>query len=249
MVNKLQKIFGSTGPTGSISVFGSKKDGSLIYTDDVEYIQSLPAWVNGMKGALIDDTKPTLQDLNAILYTLSYQNAYSQQSGIPAYHASEEYFIGCIVSYSSVGNNSHGGVYTLFISKTDNNIGNALTDEDHWQVYHSNYVKSIGASLSYVVTNTDWFLIWEIAAAESGSSIVLPDPTKNKGREIWILIKISPPYNILLTVTGGSTVLMQDTDGFVLIPPAISSNVLFYDPSLRLLCTGVKWISTKYSRT
>ena len=239
MTNKIQKIFGATGPTGSIAVFGSKKAGSVVYSNDVETIQSLPSWANGMQGALIDDTKPTLQDLNAILYTLTYQNAYAQQNGIPAYHASEEYFIGCIVSYSSVGDNGHGGVYSLFISKTDNNIGNALTDRDHWQVYHSNYVKSIGTEQVYTVINTDWFLIWDLSYAEYGASIILPLPSKNTGREIWIKSG-SENYDILITVEGGSTVLMLDIDDNISTAPFIDA-----DGSLRFLSNGVKWIASK----
>jgi len=234
MTNGIQKIFGLTGPTGSISVFGSKKDDSLIYTNDVETIQSLPAWTNGMQGALIDDTKPTLQDLNAILYTLTYQNAYSQQNGIPAYIATEEYFIGSIVSYSGIGSKGYGGFYSLFVSKTDNNINNALTDEVYWTLLHSNYVRSVYQFAE--VNNKDWFLIFNIGTATYLPELLLPDPSNNSGREIWYKYGTTG-INVTLSVIGDTHVLSIDcADG--------SDPVVSAGKSVRLLCNGINWIAT-----
>lgn len=237
--NRLQKIFGATGSTGSISIFGSKKIGTPIYSNDLDDIQSLSAWDNGFSSALIDGTKPTLQDLNAIFYALTYQNSYQQCYGIPTYLTTQEYFIGSIVRVS--GTIGTGTYIDLFISRTDHNINNALSSVTHWQLLWSNKFRSIGSSQSYTVTYDDWFLSWDLGAAQAGATITLPVPTFCPGREIWIkYVNGSVGVSIAVNVSGGGNVLMIDgTDG-----TSIVSCTIRYTTSIRLISNGEIWVSS-----
>ena len=241
IINTIQKIFGSTGPTGSISIFGSKKAGSPIYSNNLDDIQSLNAWTNGFSDALIDGTKPTLQDLNAILYLLTYQNMYSQQRGIPEYDPLQEYFIGSIISVHGTAPGGSGSYWSLYCSKSNNNIGFTISDTTYWQLLYSNQIRSIGTTTPYTVTSTDWFLIWDLAAAQSGAGIILPSPSLCPGREIWIkYTNGSLGVVITVTATGGSSVLMMDSNG---VDPAAACTIR-YTNSIRLLSNGTNWISS-----
>lgn len=197
--NIRQRIFGSTGPTGSISVFGSLNSGSPTYSILPEQIESLAAWLNGWDGALIDGTKPTLQDMNALFYSLTYQNAYDQQFSIPGWDDQTEYFIGSIVQ---------DGAGTIYVSNVNNNINNALTDVNYWFNLLSTNVTTIPSGASgYNVLNSDAFIILNEDPATDTKNLYLPAPSGNQGR----IITIRSTYNNIMNyfrigVTGGGAI-------------------------------------------
>lgn len=91
---KYQKIFGgSLTPTGNISVYGTKKEGNVSYSDNLDLIQS-NNWLLGMIGGTSQDKAPYLQDLNGIFYTITKQLAYIFQAGISEWNSQTEYVAG-----------------------------------------------------------------------------------------------------------------------------------------------------------
>jgi hypothetical protein len=120
-----QKIFGDdVVAQDNHCQFGSLKAGTVVYSKDPFVIQGLAAWGTGWKGATVNNQAPVLQDLNAFSYLMSRQLAYLFQSGVSEYDSGTTYYQN---SYCASGG-------ALYISKTDNNLGNALTNSAHWKL-------------------------------------------------------------------------------------------------------------------
>ena len=117
----LQKIFG--GNSSDIVQFGSRAANSTLYTQDVGLIQSLSAWTAGWRSALIAK-EASLQDQDAVNFVTTSQLAYLFQEGMPEYDASTTYYTNSIVKKN--------GTTQLYVSLTDNNIGNPLADTANW---------------------------------------------------------------------------------------------------------------------
>lgn len=125
ITRKLQKIFGgSLTPTNNIAQFGSLKAGSIAYDDDPDVIQDLSAYDNGWAAAVVNNNAPALQDRNALDYLFSRQIAYIGQAGVAEYSADVTYYTG------SLATDGNGIIYR---SIDDDNVGNALSDNDYWQ--------------------------------------------------------------------------------------------------------------------
>lgn len=118
---KSAKLFAenAAAAAGGLAQFGSLAAGTPNYSTDPDVIQALAAYANGWSAAVLGTKSPALEDRNALDYLLSYQQAYIMQHGIPEWLDTETYYIG---SFASVG-------YALYVSKTDNNIGNNPTTD------------------------------------------------------------------------------------------------------------------------
>lgn len=120
--------FGADGPTDDFAEFGSQTAGTPLKTKDVAVIQSLDAWNNGWKDAIIAANKaPFLEDMNALFYVHSYMMAYVLQEGVAEWDNNTTYYIGSIVKKV--------GTTELYGSKTDNNVSNTLpvqVDDANW---------------------------------------------------------------------------------------------------------------------
>lgn len=157
MASKLTRytalLFGSGAGTNQMAEFGSlaagtpdRFNGSTI-TPTI--IQSLSNFLNGWFDAVVDGNAIAMEDLNSICYLFAYQVAYLMQAGVAEYDASTEYFIGSLCS--------SGGL--LFVSLTDNNIGNALTSSANWSSQGGNFRTTtanevIGQNDSFIRMNT-----------------------------------------------------------------------------------------------
>lgn len=133
ITRKTAKVFGATAtPTGidpEIGQFGSAKAGTYIGTDDIDLIQSLPAWSKGWINAVTPTQQfPALPEMTGVHKVLSYQEAYLLQEGIAEYDAQTTYYTNSICK----GLNSDN-LISLYKSLIDNNIGNSLTDTTKWQ--------------------------------------------------------------------------------------------------------------------
>lgn len=123
----IQKIFARNRlGTTDVGRFGSFAGGSAQYASNAIEAQIGAHWENGWADAVNTNDAPTLEDMNAVHYALSQQIAYMLQRGIPEWSASEEYHQNCFVS--------SGG--SLYRSKTDNNLNNALTNNTHWELFN-----------------------------------------------------------------------------------------------------------------
>lgn len=121
---KAQLIFGgSLLAADNIAKFGSLKAGAAEYSLDPAEIQTA-AFLNGWAQAVVNNSAPCLQDMNALFYLLSYQAAYAMQTGVPEWNATTVYYIG------SVANDGTGKLYR---SITDGNTNHALTVATYWE--------------------------------------------------------------------------------------------------------------------
>lgn len=127
-------IFGSGVPaSGNVAQPGSTKAGSTVYSQDPTTLQALAAWANGLTSQLIDTSggqnSQVLEELNGILFVLTYQLAYLKQAGVAEWDPTVPYFI----SSFAVGSDGK-----LYVSKTNSNINNDPTaDATNWQTFAS----------------------------------------------------------------------------------------------------------------
>jgi hypothetical protein len=125
-------IFGASGPTDDFEKFGSARAGAPIKTKDIPTIQQLAAWATGLKAGIITDNRaPFLESMNAILYLVSFMQAYMFQEGLPEWDSQTTYYTGSIVKKA--------GTRELYISRTDNNLNQALptkTDNASWTYFN-----------------------------------------------------------------------------------------------------------------
>ena len=137
---KYQKIFGgSLTPTGNISVYGTKKEGNVSYSDNLDVIQS-NNWLLGMIGGTSQDKAPYLQDLNGIFYTITKQLAYIFQAGIPEWESQTEYF----ANKSFV---SYGG--DIYVATQNNTNEQPSANSSYWQTLKSFYIGTYTNTKTY----------------------------------------------------------------------------------------------------
>jgi len=117
------KIFASNPNSATqVSTFLTAKNPTPDYSSDPNAIQNS----NYDKGWLAkgNDNLPQVEDMNGVMYSESYKNAYLYQMGIAEWNATDEY---CINSFCQVN-----GV--LYKSLVDLNIGNNPTsDDEKWE--------------------------------------------------------------------------------------------------------------------
>lgn len=132
-----QKIFGSTGGVGEFGAFGSDSLGSVVTTKNLETIQSLAPFLQGLFAATNNANEPPrIQDLNGLFLLLTSQLGYLFQNGIPEWSASQEY-------YATVSYCQRSGVIYRSVTGTDGspnlNIDPATDDGTHWEAGDSYY--------------------------------------------------------------------------------------------------------------
>lgn len=121
------KLFGGNAPLGEIGQFGSAKAGSPLNTQDVATIQALPAYANGWGSAIMTSRNfPPIEEVTGVLKTLSYQNCYTLQEGVPVYDINTNY------SATSIVKVVNGTNLSFYVSLVDDNIGNPLSDSTKW---------------------------------------------------------------------------------------------------------------------
>lgn len=95
LTRALQKIFGSTGGTTEFGQVGSKAAGSPVTTKNLETIQSLSQYDQGLNAIVSDQgtsVLPYLEDINSLHFLETSQLAYLMQSGIPEWDDATEYY-------------------------------------------------------------------------------------------------------------------------------------------------------------
>lgn len=182
---KTAVVFGENAGFQQIAEFGSLAAAAPIYSTDPAVIQSLSNWLEGWFGAVLGGNSPAIEDMNAFCYVMAYQIAYILQKGVPVYDSGTTYF-----QYGIVKQNGK-----LFVSRIDNNLGNALTSRTNWQEY--------GGGVR-TVTGTDTATIYDQTLA--------CDPTSASFTETLPNIA-SSPLGLTLTIkniaTNGNTVTVS----------------------------------------
>ena len=136
------KLFGGSAPSDEIGQFGSAKAGTKLNTSDVATIQALSAYSQGWGSAIISSRNfPPIEEVTGVLKTLSYQNCYLLQEGIPTYDANTEY------SNTSIVKDVSGSELLLYLSKVNGNIGNSLSNGTYWTRVQFSGTTPIGAPI------------------------------------------------------------------------------------------------------
>lgn len=134
------KVFGGEAPLDQIGQFGSALAGTKLNTQDVATIQALDAYSQGWGSAVISTRNfPPIEEVNGALKTISYQACYLLQEGIPTYDINTEY------SNTSIVKSISGNELILYVSNTNGNIGNPLTDSTYWSRVIFSGTGAIGA--------------------------------------------------------------------------------------------------------
>jgi len=122
-----QKIFSENAANNG--QFGSLQTGAKVENPDISVLQALAAYQEGWSDAVISGEElPSLEEFNGLHKIETEQLQYLLNKGVPEYSADAEYYINDI--QREVGGTK------LYISITDNNIGNALTDIANWEIYY-----------------------------------------------------------------------------------------------------------------
>lgn len=136
---KLQNIFaGALPPSGNIAEPGSTVAGSTVYSNDPAALQSLAAWGNGVAAQVFNASgglnAPILEEMNGILYVLTYQLAYLKQAGIAEWDPTVVYYTGSWAMIAGIP----------YVSKTDNNVNhNPTSDATNWKTFASTILSSL----------------------------------------------------------------------------------------------------------
>lgn len=159
------KLFGGNAPLEEIGQFGSAKSGSPLNTQDVATIQALPAYANGWGSAIITSRNfPPIEEVTGVLKTLSYQNCYTLQEGVPVYDINTNY------SATSIVKVVNGTNLSFYVSLQDDNLGHSLSDTDWW-VKASSGERNIGEVVTSAIPLTDAGLHLLDGSLLSGSGI------------------------------------------------------------------------------
>lgn len=127
LTRKNIKVFAENATNNGI--FGSLQANDPTTTNDVEQIQSLPAWSNGWDDAtMTSEELPPLEEFQGIQYVVSYEQAYLMQEGLPEWSTSVTYFKGSLIK------NITPTGFQIYNSLTDNNTGNLLSDTSNWKL-------------------------------------------------------------------------------------------------------------------
>jgi hypothetical protein len=124
---KLQKILG--GNSSFNGQFGSARAGTFVLDNDLDVIQSLPAWESGWNQATVSGDKlPTIEETQGVDYVLTSQIAYILQEGIPEYNEETVYYENSIVK--------EAGTVKIYRSLSDDNEGNPLDggSDPQWEL-------------------------------------------------------------------------------------------------------------------
>lgn len=124
---KTQRVIGSgLSVPGNVAQWGSTQAGTPVYSGDLDVLQALDNFLNGLNGMIVGNRSPVMEELTGAFLVITQQLAYTLQAGIPEWDTSTEYFIG---GFCRVG-------FEVYVSLSDGNAGNdPTTDTNNWQPY------------------------------------------------------------------------------------------------------------------
>ena len=159
----LQKIFGSSGGGSEFGQIGSLAAGSPTYSKDLDTIQALTQYLEGLFALTNSGAQPPrIQDINSLYLLFSSQLKYLFQAGVPEWITTEEYYIGSICQVAGV----------LYTSKTGTsgspNVGNAVSSATNWKkTLDIGELSGLGANWPATILadlGSDWQTALEAAA-------------------------------------------------------------------------------------
>lgn len=193
-----QLIFGTSGSVGE---FGSAAAGTPTTTTSVALAQSLSQWASGWLAAVLGSSKfPAIEDMNAVAFVTTAQLAYLFQQGIPEYDAGTTYYIGSICV--------NPNTYQMYGSKTNANVGNALTSGSNWQFLGDlaaliNKTETItGSSRTYTAADGGYMAL----RSNSGTLMtdILPGTSPGVMAQGWEIEIVNNDSSALMLINVGS---------------------------------------------
>ena len=149
IVRKNQKIFAEDASNNG--VFGSLQSNNPVTSSDPDVLQSRTAFSNGWNDATYSsELLPPLEEFQGLQYLFSRQLAYIFQEGISEWNTDTVYFKGSVVKAIDDAD------IKIYVSLTDNNSGNLVTDTTKWKmVFDSSapYADYYFSNLSSVAKN------------------------------------------------------------------------------------------------
>jgi len=179
-----QKAFASSAGTNQLSQFGSfaanspvRYTGATVTAADV---QALSVFLGGLFSAVVGDNSAALEDVNSLFWLAFNQLGYLLQTGVPEWDSGTTYYKGSVVTDAS-------GNGTFYISLTDSNTNNAVTDTTNWKrsgngirtvtttanILSTDDVVRCGGSTAYTVT------LPTVASTATGHRIVVKNVSSN----------------------------------------------------------------------
>lgn len=126
LTRKNIKVF--AGSANNNGVFGSLQANNPTLSNDVEVIQSLSAWGEGWNAATeTSEDLPPLEEIQAVEYVTSYEQAYIMQEGLPEWAATVTYYKGSLIKEVTANG------FRIYCSLTDNNLNNVISDTSNWK--------------------------------------------------------------------------------------------------------------------
>lgn len=196
IIRKTAKIFGSTATSGQISEFGSLAAGTPVFSTDPAVIQSLSNWLQGWYSAIIANSNPTIQDMNAVQFVNSYQIAYGLQTGVAEWDSSTTYYIGSFVS---------DGTNKLYYSLQNNNTNHAVTDGAYWTIYGNTQNSVVSKTTTYTATTDDSLIL----CSGSSFTVTLPAASAGGGGKILRIQKTDASTSNIITIARAGSDTIQ----------------------------------------
>lgn len=217
ILRKNMKVFGSNAGAFELGEFGSLAAGTPTYTNDPETIQSLSNYLDGWFAAVLGGNSPAIQDMNALCFLFAYQLSYILQTGVGEWNSLTTYYIGSVVN---------DGFGVLYVSRTDNNLNNALTSAANWEL-RDRKVRTVTASTTIVATDG------VVRFNATGGAITQAIPSAASS-------PVGMQFSAKNVSTDGSQVTLTSADGM----DGQSSLILNSDPvldSVTLSNAGTTW--------
>ena len=156
LTRKILDVF-CNNQASDIGIFGSKYNGSSDTSSDTDDIQrgqggTNTNWGNGWSEAIVTNQAPCLEDMNGVMYVLSYMTKYLYQSGVAEWDASEGYGLYAMTQY---GGSLYMSIQTDPLDANYNRNHNPSSEQDWWrklvftQPYVAGYSYSSGDLVSY----------------------------------------------------------------------------------------------------
>lgn len=171
LTRKILNVFCGS-KSSDVGIFGSKYSGSPLASTDPDAIQDISdplnpidpnaSWVNGWAKAVVSSQAPCMEDMNGVMYVLSYMAKYLYQSGVAEWLGGEKYNQYALVQYG-------GGLYmSIQVDANGDNVGHNPSSSSQWwrklvftTPWVSSYSYNVGDIVSYngrsykcVVSNT-----------------------------------------------------------------------------------------------
>lgn len=135
LTRKILNVFCGS-KSGDIGIFGSKYSGSPLASTDPNAIQDISdplnpidpnaSWVNGWAKAVVSSQAPCMEDMNGVMYVLSYMTKYIYQSGVPEWLGGEKYNRYALAQYG-------GKLYmSTQVDANGDNVGHNPSTSPQW---------------------------------------------------------------------------------------------------------------------